>query len=92
MRIRFFFVLVACLLPSVLAAQLQSDDDPVPYPVPVGYDRCIVVVFSEAEQERTGKSGKITQPPINSIDANGLNAAWDSGLLKSVNHCTPRET
>lgn len=71
-------------------AVLPSDKDPVPFPVPEGYDRCVIVVFVQSEQERTGKTGKVIDPPFSKFDADGLSAAWSDGLLKSVRHCQPR--
>ncbi|WP_425405850.1 hypothetical protein [Hwanghaeella sp.] len=70
---------------------LPSDKDPVPYPVPVGYDRCVVVVFSESVQIETGKNGKVIEPPFDKFNADGINASWSAGDLRSVKHCTPRK-
>ena len=75
-----------------IPAVLPTDADPVPLPVPIGYDRCIVVIFSDAKKKQLGGNGTFFEPPIDRATAHAINTYWRNGHYKSVKHCTLRSS
>ena len=77
---------------GALPVTLPTDSDPVPYPVPVGYERCIIVIFSDAKKKQLGGNGTFFEPPIDRATAHAINSYWRDGHYRSVKHCTLRSS
>ena len=77
---------------SAFASDKQNDgqmwgaSDPVPFPIPYGYTKCIRVFVLPEHQEAWGGKVAIFRPPMTVQETDTLNRIWVQKIIEA-DHC-----
>jgi len=86
MRILFSAVVLLAFTPALAGERLPWVELPVPDPVPVGYDKCVLVHYTPEGKEITGSNGRFVEPPLTSEDVRAIQTIRVKGWGR-VEHC-----